>query len=511
MAGDNNKPVKRPQARLFLILLIAMSAMIHFPELQAAGRISACDNPREPVVAGSFFPDNAPRLKSMIAMFEKRAIVDPLLKHQKVMGIILPHAGYVYSGPTAGHGVALLKGKSYDKVILMAPDHRVGFKGAAITDGDCYITPLGTVAVHQLGRSLVNTFDFFIRSWESDRQEHAIEAILPYLQTALGNLSIVPVKTGVMNPEKLLTAIDTVLTEDDLVVASSDLSHYLDYNRAVKTDQETIRLILDLKPDALFNKNNAACGRIPLYVIMGLAKKRGWIPQLLDYTNSGDTAGSTDRVVGYCAIAFIKESTMTKQEKKTAVSTAEMGATLLSLARMTIAEELGIAVDKAKLETLETSLAAEAFHEKRGTFVTLHNKDKSLRGCIGTIEPLETIKAGIKDNAVNAAFRDPRFPALKRGEFNTIEIEVSLLTKPEKLSYSSGDDLVKLLRPGIDGVILKKGYKRATFLPQVWEQLRDPTAFLSHLCIKAGLTSNAWKKGDLEIFTYEVDCFEEPN
>ncbi len=149
-----------------------------------------------------------------------------------------------------------------------------------------------------------------------------------------------------------------------------------------------------------------------------------------------------------------------------------------------------------------------AFKKRAGTFVTI-KKEGNLRGCIGHIIPEETLIQGVLENAINAAFRDPRFPPLRKEEFPDIHIEISILTPPKELSYQDSQDLLKKLRPEIDGVILKKGFYQATFLPQVWEQLPDKKEFLSHLCMKAGLPADSWSKEKLQISTYQVQAFEE--
>lgn len=186
----------------------------------------------------------------------------------------------------------------------------------------------------------------------------------------------------------------------------------------------------------------------------------------------------------------------------------EKGKLLLDLARATIAEHLGVRHEAKGISGASDTKVNPEFTRKAGTFVTLH-KHGELRGCIGHIEPDETIFQGIRSNAVNAAFSDPRFHALSSDEFEEIEIEISLLTPPEKIEYTDSDDLVAKLRPGIDGVIIKHGPRKATFLPQVWEQLPEPERFLSHLCTKAGLDRYTWKKGTLTVLTYQVTCFEE--
>jgi AmmeMemoRadiSam system protein A len=147
--------------------------------------------------------------------------------------------------------------------------------------------------------------------------------------------------------------------------------------------------------------------------------------------------------------------------------------------------------------------------ERRGTFVTL-TMDGALRGCIGHIVPQESLVDGVRVNAINAAFRDPRFRPLSLQEWEKTKIEVSVLTEPKALPYTDGEDLLKKLRPGVDGVILKKGYNQATFLPQVWEQLPDKKEFLTHLCLKAGLDGHAWKKEKLEVSVYQAQAFHEP-
>jgi AmmeMemoRadiSam system protein A len=180
------------------------------------------------------------------------------------------------------------------------------------------------------------------------------------------------------------------------------------------------------------------------------------------------------------------------------------GMCLLEVARKTIEQELSGSKPADKGETLDSP----RFKEKRGTFVTL-TINKNLRGCIGHIIPHETLMEGIKENAINAAFKDPRFNPLSMREWPNVRIEISILTDPAPLSYSGADDLLKKIRPGIDGVIIKKGFHTSTFLPQVWEQLPDKREFFTHLCYKAGLDGDEWKKGNLEVLTYQVQAFEE--
>ncbi|MEA2039164.1 MAG: AmmeMemoRadiSam system protein A [Thermodesulfobacteriota bacterium] len=184
--------------------------------------------------------------------------------------------------------------------------------------------------------------------------------------------------------------------------------------------------------------------------------------------------------------------------------TADDGKYLLGVARKTIQQAL---FDQKEDKQTEEVLNP-VFTEPRGTFATL-TINGNLRGCIGHIIPQESLIEGIKINAINASFRDPRFAPLTREEWENVKIEISILTYPKPLSYSDADGLLEKLRPGTDGVIIKKGICEATFLPQVWEQLPEKEHFLTHLCLKAGLKSDEWRKGDLEVSTYQVQAFEE--
>ncbi len=184
--------------------------------------------------------------------------------------------------------------------------------------------------------------------------------------------------------------------------------------------------------------------------------------------------------------------------------TEEEGRYLLSVARKNI--ELDLFNQKG--QSLTEANVSSKFSEKRGTFVTL-TVEGCLRGCIGHIIPQESLIEGIKINSLNAAFRDPRFSPLSKKEWQKVKIEISILTDPKPLPFTGTDDLLNKLRPDVDGVILKKGFYQATFLPQVWEQLPDKEEFLTHLCIKANLDGDAWKKEKLEVSTYQVQAFEE--
>lgn len=195
-----------------------------------------------------------------------------------------------------------------------------------------------------------------------------------------------------------------------------------------------------------------------------------------------------------------KEGTMSETDKLT----EEEGRQLVAVARETIHKALFNPQDKSESE----ASGSPKFQERRGTFVTL-TLNGALRGCIGHIIPQESLIEGVRINAINAAFRDPRFRPLGRNEFEKIKVEVSILTEPKPLSYTDADDLLAKLRPGTDGVIIRKGPHQATFLPQVWEQLPNKKDFLTHLCLKAGLDRDAWAREKLQVHVYQVQAFEE--
>ena len=195
-----------------------------------------------------------------------------------------------------------------------------------------------------------------------------------------------------------------------------------------------------------------------------------------------------------------KEGMMNDTDKLT----EDEGRYLLSVARKTIERRLFHREETRR----DGETVSSKFAERRGTFVTL-TINNNLRGCIGHIIPQEALIEGIRINAINAAFRDPRFRPLSRKEWDKVHIEISILTDPKPLEYLDANDLLAKLRPGVDGLIIKKGAAQATFLPQVWEQLPDKQDFLTHLCSKAGLGRDEWKQGNLKVLTYQVQAFEE--
>jgi len=492
---------------IFRSLFIAFTLLLVLTPSPAAARSNDC---REPFWAGRFYPADSNALTADLARLCSQARQDAFAKPagQSLRALILPHAGYVYSGPTAAHAALVLHKNQFNKVILLGPDHRVGYRRGAISEVNSYRTPLGKIPLHADARRLLQQSELFRPIPEDYDAEHSLEVILPFLQYLLGDFELVPIVLGSGQPSPIASALAPLLTAKTLVVVSSDLSHYLPYDLAEGKDRQTINHILSLDGQSLAASENSACGLVPLQILIDLARHHHWQPMLIHYANSGDTAGGRDKVVGYAAIAFYGDITMDKQNTSAGAISAEQGSALLTLARQTIALKLGLPVPDDERKTLEKKLHDPAFQQERGTFVTLH-KHGQLRGCIGSIAPVESIAANIRHNAVNSAFGDPRFPPLQKKEFAEVEIEVSILTDPKPLAYENGADLLAKLRPKIDGVILRDGFSSATFLPQVWDQLPRPEDFLNRLCMKAGLNPDAWQTGKLEVLTYQVQYFSE--
>ncbi len=496
-----------PTPTAFVKYCVLVFALIFAPHVD--GLIAG--ETRAPVFAGRFYPSERTELRHTIAKLVANAEKTTSYKEPAnlaLRALIMPHAGYIYSGATAAHGTRILKGRRFSKVVVMGPDHRVGIRHAAISDVVAYDTPLGKIDLHRDSKNLRESASLFEYSPTSDRSEHSVEVVLPFLQYGLGSFKMVPVVIGGGDPAAIAAALETVIDSDTLLVASSDLSHYLPYGQAVAWDKATLDLITGLEPEKLMGRQNSACGRAPVAVILHLARQRGWQTVLLDYTNSGDTAGDKERVVGYAAVAFFGNFNARGESQMETCFKKEHGKILLDHARRTIMERLGEEYDQEASALLEKKLEESCFDNRSGTFVTLTLGGR-LRGCIGNMSATVPLRDGVRQNAINAAFQDPRFSPLTGAELAKTHIEISILTEPEKLEHEGGDDLVRKLRPKIDGVIISKGIHRATFLPQVWKQLPQTDDFLNHLCMKAGIPANTWRSEALNVQTYQVISFEE--
>ena len=468
---------------------------------------------RLPAVAGLFYPGEAATLSKTV---DGLLAVAPEHYIPKLKALVCPHAGYEFSGQTAAIAYKLLAGRDVQTVVVMGPSHYALFQGACIPNADAYKTPLGLVPISPKAKALASIPPFVLEpqcvvqrpDWfrqspkpvpeagqdTSETWEHSVEVQVPFLQRTLRNFQLVPVVIGEPDPARVAKALADIVDDKTIVVASSDLSHYHTYQTAKALDGRCVKAICDVDIDAMAGQE--ACGKRPILALLHLARLKGWKAQVLDYRNSGDVTGEKDRVVGYTAVAFyapVAENLGAAERKF-----------LLDLARKTLVRVIaGGDVPEVAAKDVSPKLA-----EKQACFVTL-TKDGALRGCIGHLMAMEPLHQAVADNARNAALRDPRFPAVKPDEVDNIKIEISVLTEPQPLPFSSPDDLLSKLHPNEDGVLLHIGQRTATFLPQVWAQLPDKVKFLEHLSQKAGCEPSGWRGKDVTVDIYHAECFEE--
>ncbi|PTX92573.1 AmmeMemoRadiSam system protein B [Opitutus sp. ER46] len=469
---------------------------------------------REPAVAGLFYPKDPGVLGRTVDAYLAAAKTSPT---GELRALICPHAGYDYSGPVAASGFALLRGSSFATVVLLSPAHYAAIDFAAVSDADIYRTPLGDVPVAPQARELARHAPFALDHpldvqrppWadqasrplprpgedQADTWEHSGEVEVPFLQRSLGSFQLLPVVMGRVDPAAAARALDRFVDDRTLLVVSTDLSHYHSAAQARRLDRRWVDAVLALDLRQLATQE--ACGLVPVQTLVHLARQRGWEARLLDLRNSGDTAGDSSRVVGYAAVAFYARPAG-------ATLNAEERSLLLALARRTVVatagnEELPAPGELANRPSLTAS---------RAVFVTL-TRHGQLRGCIGNLLARGPLYAAVIDNARSAAREDPRFSPVRPAEVAGLEIEISVLSAPLPLPFTSPDDLLRQLRPGVDGVILRVPAGTATYLPQVWQQLPDKTEFLDTLAQKAGGRAGDWRRPGVEVAVYQVASFRE--
>ena len=467
---------------------------------------------RAPAVAGLFYPGDAATLSRTVDGLLAGA---PDHYIPRLKGLVCPHAGYEYSGQTAAIGYKLLAGRDVQTVVVMGPSHYAYLQGACIPNADAYQTPLGLVPISGKAKGLASVAPFALEPqclverpawWRQapkpapepgqdtpETWEHSVEVQVPFLQRVLKSFQIVPVIVGQTDPAQVAKALAERIDDKTIVVASSDLSHYHKYQAAKELDERCVKAICDIDVDAMATQE--ACGKLPILALLHLALQKGWKAQMLDYRNSGDVTGEKDRVVGYTAVAFYEPV----PEK---LSAAERKF-LLDLARKTL---VSVSAGRDLPEVPEKDVSPK-LAEKQACFVTL-TKDGALRGCIGHLTAMEPLHQAVAENARNAALRDPRFLPVKPDEVDKVKIEISVLTEPQPLAFSSPEDLLSKLHPNEDGVLLHIGPRTATFLPQVWAQIPDKVSFLEHLSQKAGCEASDWRGKDVSVSIYHVECFD---
>jgi len=404
--------------------------------------------------------------------------------------IIVPHAGYIYSGTVAAGAYDAVRPARgiVRRVVLLGPVHRVPVRGLAAPSSEAFATPLGQVQVDREALASLKDLPQVVTSDAAHALEHSLEVQLPFLQKTLGSFSLVPFAVGMASVEEVAQVIERLWGgPETLIVVSTDLSHYHPYEEARRIDAKTIARISSFATDL---DHEEACGATPLNGLLQVSKNKNLSLKLLAACNSGDTAGGRDQVVGYSAFGLYEGGEPAREDA---------GRTLIGIARGSI--------DGALSGRAYAAPDAPWLRQHGATFVTL-SREGRLRGCIGTLEAQRSLRVDVAENAVAAAFRDPRFPELALHEWSSCRVEVSLLSAPKRIEFADEADLLSQLDPGVDGVILEAGGRRATFLPQVWETLPDRRAFMSELARKAGLPGDI-RLRSCGVSRYRVEKFHE--
>ncbi len=405
--------------------------------------------------------------------------------------LVVPHAGYIYSGPIAARAYDEIAGARgiVRRVVLLGPVHRVPVRGLALPGADAFATPLGVVPIDVEGVRSVQGLPQVVKSDPAHALEHSLEVQLPFLQKMLGEFALVPFAVGTASVHEVAEVIERLWGgPETLIVISTDLSHYHAYDEALRIDRATIARIAGFATNLAHEE---ACGATPLNGLLSLAKKKNLAIRLLGACNSGDTAGGKGQVVGYSAFGVYEGGE---------VPAGHAGKRLLALARGAI----------------ESSLAGREQPDPQGefwlkqagaTFVTLTKAD-ALRGCIGSLEAARPLGVDVIENALAAAYRDPRFAPLTPAEWPHCRVEVSLLSAPKPMRFADEGDLLEQIRAGEDGLIVEADGRRATYLPQVWEAIPDKKIFLEELKRKAGIAADT-RLGRCRISRYRVIKWQE--
>lgn len=430
-------------------------------------------NIRPAAVAGSFYPADPQDLDRQLTGL--LAAVPLPADEAAPKALIAPHAGYVYSGAVAAQAYARIQSARgrIQRVVLIGPSHRVAFRGLALSQAESWATPLGAMPLDRAAYGVLSQIPMVGFLDQAHAQEHSLEVHLPFLQKTLGPVALVPMVVGDTPPETVAAALEALWGgQETLIVASTDLSHFLDYDACQELDRKTAAAIASLNGAAL--TPDGACGRFPVAGLLHLAAARSMSIRTLDIRNSGDTAGPKDRVVGYGAWALDEHPLRA------------FSAVLVGLARTAIE----YVFKNGTFPTGPTN-GPDLLFEPGAVFVTL-KRQGNLRGCIGSVSAWRNLGEDIVDNAAKAAFKDPRFPPLSPEEWPEITLSVTVITPSEAMSFSDEADFLRQLRPGQDGLRIEDHGKQALFIPSVWESLPHSHDFVAHLKAKAGLPPGHW-------------------
>lgn len=462
---------------------------------------------RPPAVAGTFYPGTRGELDAKLTELFSRAVPSPGLTG--VVAVIVPHAGYVYSGEVAASGYnAIDRGRKYENIFIIGPSHHVAFEGASVYIAGNFLTPLGTAEVNrELGKKLIRENRLFSDRTDAHEGEHSVEVQVPFLQRILGgNLRIVPIVVGANSPATCRSIAGTLrpyLNDRNLFVISSDFSHYPAYDDAVRTDRKTSGAILTGSPDSLLaamqrnaeagvpNLATSLCGWSAVLTLLYMTSGgTGCTFTQIQYKNSGDApSGERGRVVGYDAIAVSRGKPGLSPDEKAA---------LLGIARRTVEDY----VFHGSVPPIDAATLPAALRLRCGAFVTL-NENGRLRGCIGRFDDDEPLYRVVQLMAAAAASRDDRFDPVARSEVKDLLIEISVLTPLRRI------ESIDEFEPDRQGIFMRKGNHSGTFLPQVaLETHWTKEELLGHCASeKAGIGWNGWKEA--ELYVYEAIVFGE--
>ena len=466
---------------------------------------------RPPAVAGAFYPGEPETLRGDVRQY--LAAAKPRALAGELRAILVPHAGYVYSGQVAAEAFRQLAG-DWKTVVLLGPAHREAVRGASVWTGGSFLTPLGAVPVDEkLARELLEASDLFEDSRSPHQEEHSLEVELPFLQETLRTFEIVPV---LMNTEDLNVcrqvgrALAKVLARRKaLLVISSDLSHYPDRETARRADRTSLLALERMEPeflkmtsDILLERGDRElhctfCGEAALLAGLEALNVGGATrAEILRYANSADVPhGDPDRVVGYAAAAFLTSSHGAADDRTVR---PEAAAVLLKTVRTSIEEGL----QKKALRMGPLSEHPE-LNLPLNVFVTLW-LDGELQGCIGSIQPRETLLEAVRRLARDSAFDDPRGITLGPADVKRLKIEISILSPFQRVPDAAAIEI------GKHGVLLSKGSRRGLFLPDVWEHFSRKEDFLDALCEqKMGLPRQSWHDRDMIFETFTTQKIEE--
>lgn len=496
---DNPSSIINLIMRLKLLLIVSVILLFHSPAF--------CADIKSADLSGSWYPDNARQLSGQIKAYLNAA--NPPDLGGELVAIISPHAGIQYSGPIAAFGFKLAQKKKIATVIVVGFSHRKDYDGIAIFDADGIKTPLGILFTDKkLTHQLINSNKKIFSFPEAFSEENSIELILPFIQVSLDNPRIVLLAIGRQTQSNYQLLSESLFyalkgQKDFLLVASTDMSHFLTDQEAQKIDFTTAEVIKKMDPQELFLScygENRLCGAASVAAVMDAAKKLGANKAyVLKQANSGDTTQDKNRVVGYISAALLKEPlAQTENEKMDKFLTDQQKNKLLKISRDTITEYVSTGNTRPIKET------DPVLNQIMGAFVTLH-KAGQLRGCIGNIIGNRPLYLTVQDMAIASSSEDPRFAPVNKNELNQIDIEISVLSPLKKIS--NPDEIVL----GKHGVLVKDGLRSGVYLPQVAAETGwTKEQFMDSLCQdKAGMKPDAWKTGKCEIYVFSAEVFGE--